>query len=141
MNIRTAIPEDIPAILTPESTVGLAPERLQFRRDAVAAGNAFVAVDSTGTVLGYAVMDYSFFSYGFVAVLYVRPEQRRRGVGSMLLRHAESICTASRLFTSTNASNRPMQALLAKLEYVYSGEVHNLDRDDPERFYTKALRG
>lgn len=33
-----------------------------------------------------------------------------------------------------------MQLLLAKLEYVLSGVIHNLDEGDPEIVYFKQLR-
>jgi len=33
-----------------------------------------------------------------------------------------------------------MQSLLAKLEYVLSGVIHNLDEGDPEIVYFKRLR-
>jgi hypothetical protein len=57
-----------------------------------------------------------------------------------LLRHLESFCETSKLFISTNLSNLPMQSLLAKLVYVLSGVIHNLDEGDPELVYFKRLR-
>jgi hypothetical protein len=56
-----------------------------------------------------------------------------------LLQYMESVCQTPKLFTSTNLSNLPMQSLLAKLNYVLSGVIHNLDESDPEIVYFKRL--
>jgi ribosomal protein S18 acetylase RimI-like enzyme len=74
-----------------------------------------------------------------MAMLCVRPECRRQGIGTALVRHVESLCKTDKLFTSTNESNRPMRALLAKLQYVCSGVIHNLDEGDPEIVYFKRV--
>ncbi|MEO0538637.1 MAG: GNAT family N-acetyltransferase, partial [Cyanobacteria bacterium P01_A01_bin.123] len=42
-------------------------------------------------------------------------------------------------FTSTNESNLLMQALMAKLRYIPSGIINNLDEGDPELVYFKRL--
>ena len=55
------------------------------------------------------------------------------------MNHLETVCQTEKIFTSTNLSNFPMQALLAKLGYKLSGVIHNLDEDDPELVYCKAL--
>ena len=41
------------------------------------------------------------------------------------------------MFTSTHASNLPMQALLAKSGFEPSGIIHNLDPGDPELVYVR----
>jgi GNAT superfamily N-acetyltransferase len=86
------------------------------------------------------VLNYNFFHNGNIDMLYVHSDHRRRGAGAALLRHLESQCKTPKLFTSTNLSNLPMQSLLAKLEYVVSGVIHNLDEGDPEIVYFKRLR-
>jgi hypothetical protein len=65
---------------------------------------------------------------------------RRNGAGAALVKHIESLCQTPKLFTSTNLSNLPMQSLLAKLGYILSGVIHNLDEGDPELVYFKRLR-
>lgn len=55
------------------------------------------------------------------------------------MRYSESICQTTKLFTSTNLSNLPMQALLTKLGYRLSGVIHNLDDGDPELVYFKLV--
>lgn len=113
--------------------------RRAFIRHSVANGTCFVCVTDE-QVVGYGVLEYSFYGNGFVSMLMVHPDHRHRGAGTQLIRHFESICQTAKLFTSTNLSNLPMQALLAKLEYRLSGVVHNLDEGDPELVYFKPLR-
>ncbi|MCX8026153.1 MAG: GNAT family N-acetyltransferase, partial [Thermanaerothrix sp.] len=72
--------------------------------------------------------------------LYIHPAHRRRGAGTRLMQYLECVCRTPKLFTSTNLSNRPMQALLAKLGYILSGVIHHLDENDPELVYVKYLR-
>lgn len=87
--------------------------------------------------LGYGVLDFSFFGQAFIPLIMVRGSQRRHGVGSAILRTLESQCAAVKLFTSTNASNEPMQKLLEKLGFIKSGYIENLDEGDPEIVFIK----
>jgi GNAT superfamily N-acetyltransferase len=105
---------------------------------AVAAGGCFVAT-AEDQVVGYGEFEHSFFHNGFIAMLYVHPDHRRRGVGAALMQHFESVCRTPKLFTSTNLSNQPMQSLLAKLGYTLTGMVDNLDEGDPELIYFKRV--
>lgn len=85
--------------------------------------------------LGYVVLEYTFFEQGFVTMLMVGSNARRRGVGTRLLEEVAAVCTAPKLFTSTNVSNHPMQRLLQYLNWRPVGLVHGLDENDPELFY------
>lgn len=85
------------------------------------------------------MLSHTFYRNGYIEMLYVHTNHRRRGVGTALLRHRESLCQTPRLFTSTNLSNLPMQSLLAKSAYVLSRVIHNLDEGDPEIVYFKRL--
>lgn len=100
-------------------------------------GNCYVVVATQ--VLGYGVLEYTFFENGFVSMVYVHPNSRQRGVGIGLMRYLEATCQTPKLFTSTNLSNLPMQSLLAKLGYRLSGVIHDLDEGDPELVYVKYL--
>jgi ribosomal protein S18 acetylase RimI-like enzyme len=114
--------------------------RRQFIHDSVQNGIAHVAVVDR-TIVGYTVVDHSFFGRGFIAMLYVHSDHRRSGIGTALVGHAEGLCQSDRIFTSTNESNLPMQSLLQKLGYKRSGIVHDLDPEDPELFYSRQLKG
>ena len=114
-------------------------DRRAFIENSVRSGSAYVAV-LNGEVVDYIVLEYTFYSQGFIAMLYVHPDHRRKGIGSELVHHVESICRTEKLFTSTNKSNLPMQALMFKLGYVRSGIIDNLDEGDPELVYFKRVK-
>lgn len=102
-------------------------------------GSVTVAEDASG-LLGYCVVEYTFFEQGFVAMLMVTPAARGRGVGRGLLDAAAASCTTPKLFTSTNVSNQPMQRLLGRAGWSPVGLVHGLDEGDPELFYLCGRR-
>ncbi len=113
--------------------------RKVFIEKSVKSNKTMVAV-LNGQVTGYIVLDYSFYSNGFISMLYVHSEYRKNGIGNALLEYAESVCKTNKLFTSTNESNFPMQSLLKKKSYLPSGRIDNLNENDPELVYFKKLR-
>ncbi len=110
--------------------------RRAFLVDAAAAGRCFVARRGTRSV-GFAVFEQSFFGQGFISLLAVHPDHRRLGVATALMRRIEADCPTDKLFTSTNASNLPMQRVCEALGFVRSGRINNLDEGDPEIIYFK----
>ncbi|TDD11688.1 N-acetyltransferase [Nonomuraea deserti] len=100
-------------------------------------GAVLVAGTPTGLV-GYVVVEYTFFEQGFVTMLMVAEPARGHGVGERLLRAAAASCRTGKLFTSTNLSNHPMQRLLQRIGWRPVGMVHGLDDGDPEVFYLCA---
>ena len=137
MEIRQAEEKDITAICSFDHLAQLE-ERRTFIQNSVRSGAATVALIDE-QIAGYAVLEYSFYGQGFMAMLYVHPDHRRKGIGSALVHHVESICRTEKLFTSTNESNLPMQTLMVKLRYIPSGIINNLDEGDPELVYFKRL--
>lgn len=137
--IRRANEADLEALFSLDLIAQRENKRRDFIARSVASGDCFVAV-AEDEVIGYGVLNYSFYNNGCIEMLYVHSDHRRRGAGAALLRHLESLCETSKLFTSTNLSNQAMQSLLAKFDYVLSGMIHNLDEGDPEIVYFKRLR-
>jgi ribosomal protein S18 acetylase RimI-like enzyme len=135
--IRLAQKSDLASIYDFDAVTQQDQHRRDFIAHSVSRRDCYVALEDR--VRGYAVIDYSFFDNGFVSMLYVQPDYRRRGVASGLMQHLEGICRTAKLFTSTNFSNLPMQSLLAKLDYRLSGIIYNLDEGDPELVYIKYL--
>jgi len=133
--IRLATVTDLPLLLATDH-MGADPERRDFLRTAIELHQCWLA-EAEGQAIGYVVADESFFGYPFIALLMVAPTFRRGGVATALMRHAEGLFSGRKLFTSTNQSNVPMQALLEHLGYVRSGVILNLDEDDPELVYFK----
>ncbi len=113
-------------------------ERGKFIRDSVRKEICYVA-EMNGGAVGYTVLDYGFYACGMIEMLYVHSDFRRKGIGSELIKHIESICKTEKLFTSTNQSNLPMQGLMNRMGYVPSGFIDNLDDSDPEIVYFKRL--
>ena len=126
------------AILAFDEIARRSAQRRAFIRTAIRSGNAWVLL-ANAVVIGYLVLEYTFYSHGFISMLYVHPEYRRMGIGVALLRYAESICQTEKLFTSTNQSNRPMKALLAEMNFKPTGRIENLDDGDPELVFFKTI--
>lgn len=138
IEIRQAVKKDVDTMWTFDHIAQHDEKRSHFIAEAVSAGGCWVAIVD-GQVVGFVVVEYTFFGNGFISLLYIHPDFRRRGIGIILMRHAEAICKTEKLFTSTNQSNDAMQSLLKKAGYVRSGIIENLDEGDHELVYFKRL--
>ena len=136
--IRKAVLEDIGALSDCDIEFGFG-SRNEFVERAIRRVGAYV-LEQEGNVIGVAVLEYTFFEHGFISLVYVTPAVRRTGAGEMLLQYLVSICQTPKLFSSTNQSNHAMQALFAKAGFSPSGMIHNLDLNDPEIVYCKAVK-
>ena len=139
VNIRDAMLSDVPGIYAVDYMAAEEVSRRQQIQDWVASGEGIVAVVDD-LVTGYAALEYTFFGCGFIAMVMVKKESRRSGIATALITRLEQTCKTEKLFTSTNESNRSMQALLKSMSYEASGTVYNLDDGDPELFYFKERR-
>ncbi|MHC5114749.1 MAG: GNAT family N-acetyltransferase, partial [Planctomycetota bacterium] len=99
----------------------------------IADGECWVA-GFDGEVLAYGILDRSFMKRQFVAILFVHPEHRQRGLGRALLRHFESLVSDEKLWISTNIENLAMQKMLHAHGYVQAGVINDLGRV-PELFF------
>jgi ribosomal protein S18 acetylase RimI-like enzyme len=138
MKIRDAISSDVPAMYAVDHMAAEEGSRRQHIREWVSAGHAIVAIIDN-IVVGYSVLNYTFFGYGFIAMLMVRKESRHKGVATALITYLEKRCETDKLFASTNESNKPMRALMQSMSYELSGTVYNLNEGDPELFYVKRI--
>ena len=134
MQIRDATPTDRDQIVALDHLAGSEPARVQFIDRVLRSATCLVA-ERAGRPIAYAVLEYTFYDNGFVSMVYVTKPERRRGVGRTLMEALAARCKTPKLFTSTNESNQPMRELLTLLGYIPSGEIHNLDADDPELVY------
>jgi N-acetylglutamate synthase-like GNAT family acetyltransferase len=135
---RKANREDISAIFT-FAGESMKTGHTEFIRRAVDSGDAHL-LEEEGKVVAVGVLEYTFFEHGFISLVFVDPEERRTGVGEMLLRYLISICRTPKIFSSTNRSNVPMQALFGKVGFERSGIIHNLDPGDPELIYCGTFK-
>jgi len=130
-HIRPAAPDDHPALCEIDTMASHHPRR----RDEIA---EWISVDTCrllemdGRIAAYGVQSYRFFGEAFVEMLMVGSQFRRQGLGMALISNFRAGCTSSKLFSSTNMSNRPMQKLLIKAGFRPSGYIDNLDENDPE---------
>ena len=138
MEIRAAQPGDADVIKAFDEIARVNAERGAFICRSIASGECFVVVVD-GRAVAYVVMTYKADGGGFVGMLYVQSEFRRRGFGSALMSHVERLCQSPQLFTSTNRSNKAMQSLLTKLGYIAAGLIGNPAEVDPELRFMKHL--
>ncbi len=137
--IRPAVPADLPALIAVDPLAQKDAARKKYLETSISTGECLV-YEKNGSVLGFGIYNYSFFDQGFISLVVVREDQRRQGIGASLMRAIEQRCQTDKIFTSTNLSNTPMQAVLARGGYILSGVIHHLDEDDPELVYVKYLR-
>jgi len=139
VRVRPAAVGDVPALWRCDTLAELRADRKSQIERAVQRQECFVA-EAEGEVAGFSILHHEFFGRGFISLVIVAGEFRRRGIALSLLGAAENACRTSKLFTSTNASNVPAQALLRKSGFSRSGVVDNLDPGDPEYIYFKEVR-
>jgi ribosomal protein S18 acetylase RimI-like enzyme len=138
--VKKATEKNLESIWTLDCMVLGNSSRKDFLTNAVRADQCWIA-QIGGTVAGFGVFEQSFYGHGFISLLIVHPNHRRRGVATALIRHIESICPTEKLFTSTNESNLTAQRVFEALGFVRSGCIENLDEGDPEIIYFKHLGG
>ncbi|WLW59101.1 GNAT family N-acetyltransferase [Achromobacter aegrifaciens] len=137
--VRIAQSVDIDSIVELDPIARQEPGRRTFIAQAVAAGQcwAATAAEDASALVGYGVLDRSFFGHDFIPLIVVKRSVRRRGVATAIMRTLELQCQGGKLFTSTNRSNIAMRQLLGRLGFIRSGQIENLDDGDPELVFVK----
>jgi GNAT superfamily N-acetyltransferase len=134
--IRTAIVADVGGVvdMVHGELAGLSLERsLELVADSIGQGGCLVHEDVDGVLDGAVLFESRhFFGRDFVKLLVVRRSARRRGIGGQLLEAVIGGGTSGKVFISTNESNAPMRALLARERWTFSGTLTGLDEGDPE---------
>ncbi|GLK96974.1 GNAT family N-acetyltransferase [Achromobacter insolitus] len=137
-NVRPASCKDIDLIIALDPIAKREQGRRTFITNAVAARQCWVAVEAedASALIGYGVLNRSFFENDFIPLIVVKVSARRRGVATAILRALEAQ-SRGKLFTSTNTSNMAMRRLLKRVGFVESGQIENLDDNDPELVFVK----
>ncbi|MBB1596125.1 GNAT family N-acetyltransferase [Achromobacter sp. UMC46] len=138
-NVRLAQSYDIDSIIELDPIAKQELARRTFIANAVAAGQCWAAVEAecASALIGYGVLNRSFFEHDFIPLIVVKDSARRRGVATAIMRTLELRCQGGKLFTSTNTSNIAMRHLLGQLGFIESGQIENLDDQDPELVFVK----
>lgn len=147
---RLATSADLDSIVALDQSVRAAPGQPEHTADWlepsaevalaawIAAGECHVA-ERGGEIIAYGVLHNHFFHDPIIDMLIVGAPWRRLGVGRAMVRYLATICRPPKLWTSTNLSNQPMQALLASEGFKMSGFIEGLDDGDPELVYLKLV--
>jgi len=143
--LRTVRADDVPALLALEpgswSAAAQRAELLAGLLLAAATGRdpRCLVADRAGRPAGYVLCrPEHLLGKDFVELLLVAPRHRRQGLGLTLLRAAAADCGGRQVWTSTNASNLPIRALLAGDGWVCAGRLHGFDDGDPELFFHRT---
>jgi ribosomal protein S18 acetylase RimI-like enzyme len=136
--IRLAVPADFPALRFVDPLMRADRDREHLVDISVKRGECFVVADGDD-VQGFVILNYTLFGHAFIPLLVVAASDRRRGLATALVKEAERQCVRSKLFASCNRSNLPAQFLFERCGFVPSGAVENLDDDDDELVFFKAL--
>ncbi|MUZ76280.1 GNAT family N-acetyltransferase [Agrobacterium vitis] len=131
MEIRRATVADYDRLVAFDTLASSAPERRDHIKTWIGTDCCYVA--EIGELVGaYGVLNYHFFGNGFIEMVMVGEDFRRKGLGIGLVRYFKEICETPKLFASTNQSNQQMQKLLNSAGFRTSGFIDNLDENDPE---------
>ncbi len=135
MEIRVArTGQDIQAAVDMDEAVIGSRERATYIAHIADQGGLSLA-EVQGAVRAFCALDHHhFFGKPFLSLLIVHPGARRLGLGQGLLRRCR-VDVQQELWTSTNRSNAPMRALLAKSGWQRCGVILGLDEGDPELIY------
>lgn len=111
------------------------------RRQEMQRGEIYVAEGAHNDCLGYMrIARNEFLNYPFIAILCVKQDCRRTGVGLLLLDYLGSVLNGLRVFTTTEETNPGMVALLKKVNFQEAGYVDMLNSDGSrELIFTKQL--
>jgi GNAT superfamily N-acetyltransferase len=134
MTVRDApSSDDIAAAIAVDVTVNWHDDRSAYIKDVAAQGGLLVG-GPPGQVRAFACLDHRyFFQRPFLSLLIVHPDAQRQGWGRALLQ--ATMQAAPGTWTSTNRSNRSMQALVGSLGWHFCGQIDGLDPGDPELFF------
>jgi ribosomal protein S18 acetylase RimI-like enzyme len=94
--------------------------------------DCFVAEDK-GKIVGFLTAElWKYDKYSFILDVYVKPEHRKNGVASALMKEHEKICKKAgikTLLVSVLTNNAKMQKFLAKRKFEKGTKVYYYEKD------------
>lgn len=139
ISLRSGTPTDLLGIVSADPLCKFVPERARQVQNALARDECIIAAQGD-KVVGYVILDNSFFGHAFIPLLVVAAGNRRVGIGTQLITEAEYRCRREKLFISANETNIAAQRLFERCDFIRSGRIENLDDTDDELVYCKWLR-
>lgn len=121
-----------------ESVIGSRSRAEQISQGVAAGLVSIITIKEEIVVFG--LLSKHFYGRHFLELLIVKQEHRRKGLGKLLLCALRDQYGTESLFTSTNASNLPMQSLLEQCGFERCGWISQLDENDPEIVYCYQLK-
>lgn len=79
-HIRQASTDDITTLCTLDRIASHSKDRAAFIESAIGQSSCWV-IEEDASIVGYAVLNYNFYDCGFVWMLYLDCEYRRKGLG------------------------------------------------------------
>lgn len=140
-SIRSAVLSDFEAIqLLDKSVTEGRIDRSELILRAIKEKRCYVSFSDV-ELQGFAIfLPHGFREMEFLELLVVDPRFRRHGIGSALLSHFTEEARTGVCWTSTNASNFPMIALLSRTGWIRSDHTEELDTGDPDIFFFIPIR-
>lgn len=137
LEVRGAGSNDIGYLIAADHHAQIDAGRRAQIEEWVHGGHCFVA-QRERRIVGYCVLNRQWFASFFIALVTVAENERRKGVGTALIEHLIALVPPSeKPWTSTNRSNSAMRPLLPRLGFIASGQIDNLDDDDPELVFVR----
>jgi len=136
--VEKATAQDLESVSDLDALVFGPPPRPDALRHAIDDRTCWVA-EEAARIVGFALFDRFLHGHGFLRVIAVHPDYRRRGVATGLVNQLEAVCPTDRLFTATDLSNLAMQRLCEALGFVRCGQIEELDEGHTELIYFKRL--
>lgn len=139
IKIELCRPKDIQNLIALDKSATTESGRSGQIRDWVAVRQCHMAFRE-GEPVGFIVYNRAFFHRPFIERVMVAEAFRRQGIGRTLVDHACTVWRREPVWTSTNQSNAPMQALLKGAGFIESGKIDNLDPNDPELVFMRPTQ-
>lgn len=130
MHIRQATIDDLKSIAAFDQIAATEPQRLAYIERSIIDANCW-SLCLASAVIGYLIIDHSFYHRQFLSLLYIDSDHRNSGYGRQAIQWVKN-ALQEQFFTSTNLSNSHMLYLLRTEAFKDSGIIYNLDPGDPE---------
>ncbi|QDQ03090.1 GNAT family N-acetyltransferase [Lysinibacillus fusiformis] len=128
--------DDLHELVTIDQQVIGSPTRQDLIEKAIVEERCIICKTQSG-IGGFLIFTTDFFECSFIALVIVKPTERRKGIATSLLGHFVELASTTKIFSSTNQSNTDMQKVFETAGFIKSGFIENLDDGDPEIIYYK----